>query len=222
MLLPTTTVGRKILMAITGQMMIIFVLLHVVGNSTIYFSHLNAYAAALHALPLLLWAIRLFMFAMLCFHIYLGIVITLENRKAKPGAYAVTRYLSATFAGKNMIWTGSMIAAFLVYHLLHFTVQVIDPQFSAIRNPDSLGRPDVFLMVVQGLRQASVSAVYIVSVIALLLHLTHGIQSSFQTWGLNSERSMPFVTRGGTAAAVALFLGYAAIPVVIVAGILKG
>ena len=221
MFLPKSTVGRKILMAITGQMMIIFVLLHVVGNSTIYFSHLNAYAAALHALPLLLWAIRLFMFAMLCLHIYLGIVITLENRKAKPEAYTVTRRLSATFAGKNMIWTGSMIAAFLVYHLLHFTVQVIDPQFSAIRNPDALGRPDVFLMVVQGLRQAGVSAVYIVSVLALLLHLTHGIQSSFQTWGLNNEKTMPYVTGGGTVAAVVLFLGYAAIPVVVVAGILK-
>ncbi len=217
----TSTVGRKILMTITGQMMIIFVLLHMLGNSTIYFSHLNAYAAALHALPFLLWAVRLFMFSMLCLHVWLGIVVTLENRKAKPQTYSVTNHLSATFAGRNMIWTGSLIAAFLFYHLLHFTVQVITPQSSALRNPDALGRPDVFMMVVQSFRHASIAAVYLLSVAALLLHLMHGIQSSFQTWGANNDRTMPFVRGGGTAAAAVLFLGYAAIPVVIVAGLLK-
>ena len=84
MLLPTSTVGRKILMAVTGQMMVLFVIIHLLGNTTIYFSNLNAYAAALHALPVLLWMIRLFMVAMLCLHIYFGIVVTLENKKAKP------------------------------------------------------------------------------------------------------------------------------------------
>ena len=221
MLLPASTVGRKILMAITGQMMILFVVIHVLGNTTIYFGTLNAYAAALHALPFLLWATRLFMFSMLCLHIWLGIVITLENRKAKPQTYSVTNHLSATFAGKNMIWTGTLIAAFLVYHLLHFTVQVLMPQSSALRNPDALGRPDVFMMVVQSFRLASIAAVYVLSVAALLLHLMHGIQSSFQTWGANNDRTMPFVRGGGTLTAVLLFLGYAAIPAVIVAGLLK-
>ena len=221
MLLPTSTVGRKILMAITGQMMIIFVVIHVLGNSTIYFSTLNAYAAALHALPFLLWANRLVMFSMLCLHVWLGIVITLENGQAKPQTYAVTNHLSATFAGRNMIWTGSMIAAFLVYHLLHFTVQVLMPQSSALRNPDALGRPDVFMMVVQSFRHVSIAAVYVLSVAALLLHLMHGIQSSIQTWGANNDRTMPLVRGGGTLAAVLLFLGYAAIPVVIAASLLK-
>jgi len=221
MLLPASTVGRKILMAITGQMMILFVVIHVLGNTTIYFGTLNAYAAALHALPFLLWATRLFMFSMLCLHVWLGIVITLENRKAKPQTYSVTNHLSATFAGKNMIWTGTLIAAFLVYHLLHFTVQVIMPQSSALRNPDALGRPDVLMMVVQSFRHVSIAAAYVLSVTALLLHLMHGIQSSFQTWGANNDRTMPFVRGGGTLAAVLLFLGYAAIPMVIVAGMLR-
>jgi succinate dehydrogenase / fumarate reductase cytochrome b subunit len=220
-MLPSSTVGRKILMAVTGQMMIVFVVVHVLGNSAIYFSTLNAYAAALHALPVLLWAVRLFMFSMLCLHVWLGIVITLENRKAKPQTYSVTNHLSATFAGKNMIWTGTMIAAFLVYHLLHFTVQVLMPQSSALRNPDSLGRPDVFMMVVQSFRHVSIAAVYVLSVAALLLHLMHGIQSSIQTWGANNDRTMPLVRGGGTLAAVLLFLGYAAIPVVIAASLLK-
>lgn len=218
---PTSTVGRKIMMAITGQMMVLFVIAHVVGNSTIYFSNLNAYAAALRAMPILLWAVRVFMFAMLCLHVYLGIIITLENRKAKPGAYAVTSHISTTFAGRNMIWTGTIIGAFLIYHLLHFTIQVIYPQFSALQHPDALGRPDVFMMVVQSFRQVGIVSFYIISASGLLLHLSHGIQSSFQTWGLNNDRTMPSVIRGGTAAAVVLFLAYAAIPVVIVMGILK-
>jgi succinate dehydrogenase / fumarate reductase cytochrome b subunit len=222
MILPTSTVARKIVMAITGQMMIVFVILHVIGNSTIYSDRLiNAYAAALHAMPLLLWAIRSFMFAMLCFHIYLGITITLENRNAKPRPYAVTKHISATFAGKNMIWTGTLIAAFLAYHLMHFTIQIIYPQFSAVRNPDSLGRPDVFMMVTQSFHLVGVVSLYVIAVTALLLHLSHGIQSSFQTWGMNNDTTQPLMIRGGWIAALILFLGYAAIPVAIATGLLK-
>jgi succinate dehydrogenase / fumarate reductase cytochrome b subunit len=120
-----------------------------------------------------------------------------------------------------MIWTGSVIAAFLVYHLFHFTAQLIYPQLSAMRNSDTAGRPDVFLMVVGSFQQLPVSLLYIISMVALLLHLSHGIQSSFQTWGLNTERSFSIITEGGTITATILFLGYIAIPVVIVAGILK-
>ena len=221
MFLPKTTVARKLLMAVTGQLMILFIIAHVLGNSTIYFSNLNAYAAALHALPLLLWSYRGFMTVVLVIHVYLAIVLTLENRKAKSGAYAVTNHLSATFAGRNMIWTGTIIGAFLVYHLLHFTVQVISPESAAIGHPDALGRPDVFMMVVRGFQQLGIVGIYVISVAALLLHLTHGIQSSFQTWGLNSDRSFPLITRGGTIAAVVLFFGYIAIPVAVVAGMLK-
>ena len=221
MSLPASTVARKLLMTITGQMMILFVIVHVIGNSTIYFNKLNAYAAGLHALPLLVWMFRLFMAGMLGIHVFYGIVLTLENWKAKPQAYAKSVYLSATFAGRYMIWTGSMIAAFLVYHLLHFTVQAIYPQLSAISHPDALGRPDVFFMVVGSFQHLSVSLLYIIGMGALLLHLTHGIQSSFQTWGLNNERTFPVITRGGTIAATVLFLGYIAIPIVILAGIVK-
>lgn len=218
---PTSTVGRKILMAFTGQMMVLFVIIHLLGNTTIYFSNLNAYAAALHALPVLLWMIRLFMAVMLCLHIYFGILITLENKKAKPQSYAVTNHLSATFAGRNMIWTGALIGAFLVYHLLHFTFQFIDPAVSAINNPDSLGRPDVLMMVVRSFHDGGIVSLYVTSLAGLLLHLSHGIQSSFQTWGLNNDRSLPVITRGGQIASTILSLGYAAIPVVVMMGILK-
>src|SRR5512143_3931306 len=111
-------------MNFTGQMMLMFVIIHLLGNTTVYFHKLNAYAAALHAMPVVVYLFRLFMALMLCLHVYLGIVLTLENKKAKPLAYAVNAQLSTTFAGKNMIWTGSLIGLFLVYHLLQFTIQV--------------------------------------------------------------------------------------------------
>jgi succinate dehydrogenase / fumarate reductase cytochrome b subunit len=208
-------------MAFTGQMMVLFVIVHLIGNSTVYIRGLNAYAAALHALPVLVWAFRLFMAVVFCIHVYLGIVLTLENWKAKPGSYAVSSHISTTFAGRNMIWTGAIIVAFLIYHLLHFTLQIITPDLAATTHPDALGRPDVFMMVVSGFQQGVTAWFYVFFMGALLLHLYHGIQSSIQTWGLNNERSLPVITRGGQIAATILFLGYAAIPIVIVTGILK-
>jgi succinate dehydrogenase / fumarate reductase cytochrome b subunit len=208
-------------MTISGQLMVLFVIFHVLGNSTIYVSWLNAYAVALHAFPPFLWAIRLVMIAAVLLHVYLGIVVTLENRASKPQAYAVTSHLSTTFSGQNMIWSGALIFSFLIYHLLQFTFQVTNPAIAAVRNLDAAGRPDVFSMVVQSFQQMSIVLVYLVSMTALLLHLTHGIQSSFQTWGLNNDKSLPVIIKTGTITAAVLFLGYVAIPVVIALGILK-
>lgn len=220
---PSSTVGRKILMALTGQFMVFYVLAHVLGNSSLYFSGINAYADGLRHWPFLivLWTSRALLFLSIVFHGYYGVVITLENWKAKPRQYSITTRLSATFAGRTMIWTGLVIAAFLIYHLLHFTLQVIDPSTAAIRNPDALGRPDVFTMVAKAFRHWGFAALYLVGVLSLGLHLWHGIQSSFQTWGANSDRSLPVVVKIGAAAAVVLFLGYAAIPLTILLGILK-
>lgn len=216
-----SSVGRKIVMAFTGQMMVLFILAHVVGNSTIYFGRLNAYAAGLHALPLLVWAFRTALLSILLLHLFYGIQLTLENSDTRPYSYVRNEHAASTFAGRNMIWTGSIIGAFIVYHLLHFTLQVIDPGTAALTHPDSLGRPDVLSMVVASFRKAGIVAVYAVGIAAVWLHLSHGIQSSFQTWGLNGERSFPFVQRGGTLAAVLLLFAYAAIPIAVFAGLLR-
>lgn len=209
-------------MSVTGLAMIFFVLVHVIGNSTIYFGSLNSYAAHLHALPFFVWAFRLTILAMFLVHSFFGIQLTLENQEAKPGSYAVTKSLSSTFAGRTMIWTGLVIIAFLVYHLLHFTLQVTNPEISSSRNLDALGRPDVASMVVNSFANSLISAVYIVSMVALGLHLSHGIQSLFQTTGLNNESLMPAIIKTGLIAAVILFLGYISIPAFVMLGILRG
>ena len=221
MLLPTSSVGRKLVMAATGQLMVLFVILHVLGNATIYFGWLNGYAAHLHALPPLVWSFRLGLIILFAFHIFYGIALTLENNAAKPQSYVVRNDLSATVAGRNMVWSGAVIGSFLIYHLLHFTVQVTNPALAAARHLDALGRPDVFTMVVKSFQNFGIASVYLLSMIALWLHLSHGIQSSFQTWGLNSDKSLPIIKGVGALAAVLLFLAYIAVPVLIATGIMR-
>jgi succinate dehydrogenase / fumarate reductase cytochrome b subunit len=222
MFLPTSTIGKKIVMALTGQVLVVFIIFHVAGNSSIFFHKLNAYVAALYTLPVFVWGGRVVLVAAFAFHIWYGTKLKLENHSAKPQAYALDHYLNATFAGRNMIWTGAFIFTFLIYHLLHFTFQATNPAIAADAHPDSLGRPDVFMMVFRSFQHIDISLVYIVSLVALLLHLYHGIQSSFQTWGLNNDRTLPMVEKTGMIVAIILFLWYTAIPISIVIGILKG
>jgi succinate dehydrogenase / fumarate reductase cytochrome b subunit len=208
-------------MAVTGQLLLLFVIIHVIGNSAIYFGRLNAYAENLHALSLLVWTNRFVLLVLFSLHIVFGIQLYLENRTANPLDYAFKKNLKATFAGKNMIWTGSLIGVFVLYHLLHFTFQVTNPEISASMNSDELGRPDVFRMVVFSFQNFIISITYVISLIALLLHLTHGIQSSFQTLGLNNDRTQPVITKAGSIAAVVLFISSVSIPIVILIGILR-
>jgi succinate dehydrogenase cytochrome b subunit len=222
MFLPTSTVGRKIIMAITGQILVFFIVFHISGNSSIFFHTLNAYVVFLHSLPVVVWGGRLFLLAAFGLHLWYGAVLKLENYEAKPQPYAVTHYYQATFAGRNQIWTGVIIAAFLVYHLLHFTLQVTNPSIAAVANKDALGRPDTLMMVVRSFQNIGISGIYLLSLAALGLHLLHGIQSSFQSWGLTNDQTLPVIEASGTAASIALFFWYCAIPVSIVLGIFTG
>lgn len=217
-LLPKSSVSKKIVMALTGQAMFLFLVAHLIGNLTIYSGQLNAYAERLDSLPLLIWFSRVVLILSFSAHFITGIRLYIDDRKSKPGSYAVKKSLSATFAGKTMIWSGLFTAGFLVYHLLHFTLQLIMPESSAGLNIDSMGRADVSGMVVSGFQNSLIPFIYVFSMIFLMMHLTHGIQSSFQTLGLNSESSMPLITRIGVIAALITFLGFASIPATIFYG----
>lgn len=221
MILLQNRVGRKIVMSVTGFAMVMFVIIHLLGNVSLFSGPggINAYAKLLQSLGPFLWTVRLAMLIAVCLHILFAVLLTLENRAAKPQQYAVRNDLSATFAGRNMIWTGLLIAIYLVYHLLHFTLTVIYPELSAYRNPDAAGRPDIFRMVVLNFRNISVAGLYVLAMAALGLHLSHGLQSMFQTLGLNSERTLPVIIKIGTIGALILFLGYISIPASVVSGL---
>jgi succinate dehydrogenase / fumarate reductase, cytochrome b subunit len=215
-----SSVGRKILMSITGQLLIVFILIHLVGNSTIFFgpNGINAYAEHLHSLPPLVWAFRAFMLAAVAVHILYGVTLTLENKAANPGAYAVKRQLKASFASENMIWTGLLIACFIIYHLVQFTVHGTP---DVVVGLDTANRPDVFRMVVTSFGNALISLVYMAAMVMLFLHLSHGIPSFLQTMGWNNEKTIPVFGTGGKVVSAVLMLAYISIPAAILVGLLK-
>jgi len=225
----TSSIGRKILMAITGQCMVMFIIIHLIGNSTIFGwldGGVNAYAHHLHSLPLpIIVAFRLGLLAFACIHIWYGIQLTIENSNGRPQQYAVKSTQKATFASENMIWTGVLLLAFIGYHLLHFTFQVTNPETAALKHlvPDAHGMmvPDVFGMMVPAFQNAFTTLIYVAAMVTLFLHLSHGIQSFFQTMGWNNDRVQPGISKVGTLAALGLFLGYAAVPLAIIVRILK-
>ena len=204
-------VGRKVLVALTGFAMVLFVAAHLAGNLTILGGpeRINAYGEHLHSLPVLLWPLRLFMLAALAAHVYFGIILTLENRKAGHGGYAVVRRQRTSFSGRTMIWTGLALLLFILYHVLHFTLH-LTPGVLVVE--DGLGRPDIYSMILAGFRSLPVAAAYIAAVMVLFLHTSHGIGSLFQTLGLANDRTLPKLGFVAKIAASVLLLGFGMIP----------
>lgn len=216
MQLLVSCVGRKILVAISGQLMVLFVIVHLLGNSSIFIpGGINAYAEHIHALPPLVWGIRIIMLTAALVHICIGAQITLENRAANPTRYAVHRKLKATFSSMNMIWTGVLLLAFIIYHLLHFTVRLMPDVASRLSFLSAGPTFDVYSMVVGSFRHGGIAAIYIAAMVALFLHLYHGIQAFFQTMGWNSDRTLPHISNAGRVIAIIFLLGYSSIPVFI-------
>lgn len=207
-------------MAITGQLMVLFVVVHLLGNSSIFVGAdgINAYAKHLHDLGPLVWVFRLGMLSLISIHAIFGIQLTLENNAATPQAYAVKNQSKATLSSNNMIWTGLLICLFLVYHLLQFTVRVTP---DIVQGVDALGRFDVFTMVITSFKNGGIAAIYVGAMIVLFLHLNHGIQSFFQTMGWSTDKSLPVISALGKAVAVVFLIGYSSIPVFILTGILS-
>lgn len=214
-----SVVGRKVFMAITGQCMVLFAVVHMMGNSSIFVGPdgINAYAKHLHDLGPLVWLFRAGLLALVSVHIFYGIQLTLENSAANPKGYAVKKQIKATFSSSTMIWTGLVMLAFIVFHLLHFTARVTP---GVVQGVDALGRFDVFTMVVSAFRNGGISLVYLVAMAALFLHLSHGIQSFFQTMGWNTDKTQCSITVIGKAVAFILLAGYAVIPLSIMASAL--
>lgn len=216
----SSSIGRKAIMAVSGLLMVLFVIGHLLGNLTIFWgpNGINAYAMHLHELVPLVWTARIVMGLAVVLHIVLSIQLTLENRAAKPQKYAVSNSLRATFASKSMIWTGLILGAFIAYHLLQFTFQVTP---GLTLGTDAEQRFDVYSMVVGALRHVVVGIVYLVAMVALWLHLSHGIQSVFQTLGLSNAVLLPRYETAGKVLSAIFLVGFGAIPAVILVGILK-
>ena len=215
------SVGRKLVMALTGFCMAGFVVVHLVGNTAIFLGPeaINFYATKLKSLGPLLWVARGGLLAILAAHIFFGITLTLENNKAKPQNYAVKKRQATTLSSETMIYSGLLILAFVVYHLLHFTVRVTNPDISEA--VDALGQHDVFFMVVSSFQMIAISAIYIAAMVVLFFHVRHGIHSLIQTFGLNDDKTIPLFKNASLGVAAVLALGFISIPLLIYLGIVK-
>jgi succinate dehydrogenase / fumarate reductase, cytochrome b subunit len=217
-----TSIGRKIVMAVTGACMVLFTIIHLLGNSSIFVgpSGINSYAEHLHSMPLpIIMAFRAVMLCLFLVHVLYGIQLTLENSEGRPSAYAVKANRKATFASENMIWTGLLLFVFIVYHLLHFTLRVT-PGLKLVN--DATGHFDVFAMVASSFSTFAGAGLYAAAMVVLFLHLYHGIQSFFQTIGQANDSTLPTIMTAGRFVALVLFLGFASIPLSILFGIIKG
>src|SRR5438552_11519832 len=217
-----SSVGRKMIVAVTGAILIVFVIGHLLGNLQIFLGPewINAYSQHLRDLGPVLWLIRAFLLISVILHIYFTILLAIENRRARPQAYRDRNYVKASWASRHMVVSGLVVLAFIIFHLFHFTARKFNPQFPLLQlNP--LNRYDVYSMMVYGFRNVYVSIFYIVGLFLLTLHLTHGSSSFFQSLGLNDKKLTPRVALGGRIFAWLLFIGYTSIPVAILLGLVK-
>jgi succinate dehydrogenase / fumarate reductase cytochrome b subunit len=215
------TVGKKVLMAASGVVLIGYVTGHLIGNWQIFIGpeQLNAYATTLHSLGPLLWAVRAFLLAWFILHIVDGVRLWLENRRARPQRYVREDTVQATLASRTMIWSGLALFAFVVYHVMHFTMHVTNPEYTEFVHGEHF---DVFTMVVTGFRNPLISAVYIVAMAFVALHLSHALASMFQTFGWNKDSANARLERVSLVFAWAVFIGYIAIPISVLIGLVGG
>ena len=217
-----TSVGRKMIVALTGIILMLFVVGHLIGNLQIFLGPdwINSYAQHLRDLGVLLWVVRVLLIVTVFLHIYFTIRLAIENRAARPSGYVRKDYVKASYASRHMTVSGLVVLAFIVFHLFHFTGHKFNPQFPLLKN-DPLNRYDVFSMMVYGFQNVYVSAFYIIGLFLLTLHLTHGASSFFQSLGLNDRKWTPILAGGARIFAWLLFLGYASIPIAVLMGFIQ-
>jgi succinate dehydrogenase / fumarate reductase cytochrome b subunit len=221
MQLTQSSVGRKIIMAVTGIVLVSFVCVHLLGNSSVFVGAdaINAYAQKLHSLGPFVWVFRLVMLAAFAIHIIFGIQLTLENRAATPEKNVQVKRLKTGFGAETMIVSGLVLLAFVVYHLLHFTVRVTNPEIYVPLGDH--GMVDVYVMIVNGFKSVLPVIIYLVGMGFLFLHVSHGFQSLFQTLGLSNDKSLPVMGTVSKMVGFVLLLGYISIPLLVVAGLIK-
>lgn len=209
-----SSVGKKAVMAVTGFILVGFVIGHMLGNLQFFLPDgreaLRTYAENLRALGGLLWLIRFVLLAAVVLHIVSAFQLWQMNRAARPERYQKLAPVESTYASRTMMISGPLLAAFVVYHLLHLTTGTVHPSFNH--------ELDVYANLVTGFRQPAVAAAYLVAMAMLCLHLYHGIWSMFQSLGLSHPKYTPRIKTAAAAIAIALLTGFSSIPVAVLAG----
>ncbi len=211
-----STNGKKIVMAVTGCILILFIIGHLLGNLLIYAgpARYNAYAAFLHFDDTLLWIIRSVLIVSVVLHIEAAAQLWLRNKRARPVNYSRKEAIRSSYASRTMYWSGPIVLAFIIFHLLQFTAGYIHPEAAFVEG-------DVYHNLVSGFSVWWVSAWYIFAITLLGFHLRHGLWSMFQSVGLAHPRHTLVLKNLALLIATLIVLGYISIPISVLLGIVK-
>lgn len=206
-------IGKKAVMALTGVVLYGFAFVHMAGNLQIFLGRtvFDAYGAKLKATPALLWGVRTLLLVSLVLHVVSAIQLTVLKRQARPQAYQ--RHGSrvpGSYASRSMFYGGLVLLAFIIFHLLHFTTGQAHPRFVEGAAYDN---------VVNGFAVAPVAIFYIFAMLALSMHLFHGVWSVFQSLGMNHPKYTPKLKAFAKIFAIVVTLGFISIPIAVLAGV---
>jgi succinate dehydrogenase / fumarate reductase cytochrome b subunit len=215
-------IGKKAVMAVTGVILVGYVVAHLLGNLQIYSSNparINAYAAFLHnpSNALALWSARAILLLAVILHIIASVQLFAQNRAARPVAYYKKDDVPSSYAARTMIWSGPIVAAFVIFHVLHLTVGAVLPTRDVNNNPIT---PDVRYNVISGFQNYAVSGFYIFAMILLCMHLYHGVWSMFQSLGISHPRYTTKLKKFAAILAILIAIGNCSIPIAVMAGLL--
>ena len=221
-----STVFTKIVMAVTGLMIVGFLAGHLLGNLLMFSGpeKINAYAFGLKSLGPLLWIVRLTLISALGLHVWSSIKLSNRNRAARPIAYQEKKSLKSSFASRTMMYSGLAILFFVIYHLLHYTFGLIQPQ-TYFDNSYTLTSGEVvhnvFNMVVAGFQNPFIALSYLFAIIFVSAHISHSVSSAFRTLGIHNPKYLALTSRIGPALAAIFLIGYLSIPIAVFSGIIK-
>jgi succinate dehydrogenase cytochrome b subunit len=209
-----SSIGKKVVMAVTGVILFGFVIGHMLGNLQVFIGahQMNEYAAMLKANATLLWGVRLLLLVAVTWHIVAAIQLTRMSQRSRPEGYHYKDVIQADYAARTMRWSGPIIAVFVIYHLLHFTTGSLHPQFDV---------HDVYRNVISGFRVWPVALFYIIAMLALAFHLWHGVWSMFQTLGLINPKSAKIIRRVAAIATLVIAIGFISIPMAVLARLIS-
>jgi succinate dehydrogenase / fumarate reductase cytochrome b subunit len=211
-----SSIGKKVVMAVSGVVLFGYVVAHMLGNLQVYLgpAALNHYAESLRQVPALLWTARVTLLVAAIAHVWSAASLTRMNQRARPIGYRERDNRASTYASRTMRWSGVILLLFVVYHLLHLT-------FGARRVHPEFVRGDVYHNVVTGFEHPLVSAFYIAAMLALGLHMYHGVWSMMQTVGLSHPRYEPWRKRFAAAITAIVVAGNISFPVAVLSGFVR-
>jgi len=208
----SSAVGKKALMAVTGIVLFLFVLVHMIGNLQVFqgAEKINHYAELLRISMPFLWFTRIVLLVAVFVHALAGIELWMDRQRARPVGYQDYRPVVSSTASRTMIWSGLLILGFVVYHLLDLTIGVVNPRFE---------HGQVYANIVASLSRGLGFAIYVVAMIGLGFHLWHGLYSMFQSLGVSNRGISPTIQKFAIGLAVLLTLGFSAVPLAVIVGL---